>query len=114
MCLVAKVGEMSWIAYSSCSALTAWSITLRLAEKYCLKRTVVKNSHPDRPDAIYILGRRNSCFVLQGSREDVSRWTGQDLEQKDGSVADLVYLGIRLRSLAILLLVLIVIPNGTT
>lgn len=114
MSLVAIVGDMSWVGYSSCSALTAWSITLRLAERYCLKQTVVKNTHPDQPDAIYILGRRNSCFILQGSREDVSRWTGQGLEQRDGSGVDLVCWCMRLGSLAILLLVLIVIPNGTT
>lgn len=114
MVFIAMVGNTSWVGYSACIGLTAWSMMVRLAERYALKQTTVKASEADQPDAIYILGRRNSCFILHGSRKDVSKWTGQGLEQKEGLVADLICLGIRLGSLATLLYLLIVIPNGTT
>ena len=114
MTFTSMIGDTSWIGYSACTGLTAWSIIVRLAERYCLNPTTVKASQSDQSDAIYILGRRNSCFVLQGSRKDVSKWTGQGLEQKEGEIVDLIYLGMRIGSLAMLLYLLIVIPNGTT
>jgi hypothetical protein len=114
MAFTCLIGDMSWIGYSACSGLTAWSIIVRLAERYCLEPTTVKASQPDQSDAVYILGRRSSCLVLQGSRRDVSKWTGQGLEQKKGEIVELICLGMRVGSLVLLLYLLVVIPNGTT
>jgi hypothetical protein len=111
---VLLLGEASWIGLSACFSLIGWSIILRLWEKYCLKLATVNAHGPDQPDAVYILGRRNSCLVLQGSRKDVLEWTGQGLEQREGDAIDLICTGMRIGSLAMLLYLLIVIPNGTT
>lgn len=73
----------------------------------------VRPSNPDQSDAIYILGRRNSSLVIQGSRADVVRWTGQGIEQRDGLLPEALCMFIRIGSLIMLLFILTTIPNGT-
>jgi hypothetical protein len=87
---------------------------LRVGERYCLQPAIWKAFQAGHSDAIYVLGRRNSCFILQGSRKDVVKWTGQGLEQKEGELVERLCVGMRIGSLALLLYFLIVIPNGTT
>jgi hypothetical protein len=108
------LGETTWIGLSACVLLTAWSIILRVGERYCLQPAIWKAFQAGHSDAIYVLGRRNSCFILQGSRKDVVKWTGQGLEQKEGELVERLCVGMRIGSLALLLYFLIVIPNGTT
>jgi hypothetical protein len=108
------LGETTWIGLSACVLLTAWSIILRIGERYCLQPATWKAFQAGQSDAIYVLGRRNSCFILQGSRKDVVKWTGQGLEQKEGELVERLCTGMRIGSLAVLLYLLIVIPNGTT
>ncbi|KAL2066579.1 hypothetical protein VTL71DRAFT_2650 [Oculimacula yallundae] len=107
------LGETTWIGLSACGLLVAWSIILRTGERYCLGSTSWKGHQPDQSDAVFVLGRRNSCFILQGSRKDVVKWTGQGLEQKEGEFFDWLCTGMRIGSLALLLYILVVIPNGT-
>lgn len=114
MAFAVVIGETSWIGLSACFSLIGWSIVLRLWERYCLKLATVKAYGPDQSDAIYILGRRNSCFILQRSRKEVLKWKGQGLEQREGEEIDLICTGTRIGSLAMLLYLLIIIPNGTT
>ncbi|KAG4431449.1 hypothetical protein IFR05_013061 [Cadophora sp. M221] len=107
------LGETTWIGLSACVLLVAWSIILRMGERYCLGPASWKGHQPDQSDAVYVLGRRNSCFILQGSRKDVVRWTGQGLDQKEGELVEWLCTGMRIGSLALLLYILVVIPNGT-
>jgi len=106
--------DTSWIGLSASVTLTTWSMILRTTERYCLQPTVSKAFDPDQHDAIYILGRRNSCFVLEGSRIDVANWTGQGLEQRSGDFIEILFIAMRIGSLLVLLYMLIVVPNGTT
>jgi hypothetical protein len=108
------LGETTWIGLSASVLLTMWSIILRVGERYCLEPAAWKAFQAGQSDAIYVLGRRNSCLILQGSRKDVVKWTGQGLEQKEGELVERLCTGMRIGSLALLLYLLIVIPNGTT
>jgi hypothetical protein len=38
-------------------------------------------------DAVYFLGRRNSCLVLEGSRRDITAMTGQGVRMHDDASA---------------------------
>jgi hypothetical protein len=42
------------------------------------------------------------------------KWTGQGLEQKEGELVERICMGMRIGSFALLLYLLVVIPNGTT
>lgn len=105
---------LSWIGIGNATIFVAWSIIVRLLERHCTEPASLHISRPDEEDAIFILGRRNSCFILEGHREDVAKWTGRGIRQKEGrDVEFLVYL-MRLGSLVVILFVFITIPNGTT
>jgi hypothetical protein len=67
-------------------------------------------SSPKDPDEIVILGRRESCLVLEGTREAISKWTGQGVEPKSVVVEGIIRWG----SFIVLLLIFILVPNGTT
>jgi hypothetical protein len=97
-----------------------WSILLRLVE-YANVRPAPVNimniTDSNSPDAIFIMGRDNSAFVLEGSRKDVKNWTGRGLVYSDhplGISAGVWQTFTRLGSLLVLLFTFTVIPNGST
>ncbi|KAI9822642.1 MAG: hypothetical protein M1827_000361 [Pycnora praestabilis] len=107
--------DIPGIGISISGSFLLWSMFLRIAEGHCIGP--VRFHSPTRPhdkDAVIFMGRRNSCFVLEGSREDVSRWTGLGLEQKEDRLAVILTNLMRFGSLLQLLFIFAVIPNGTT
>ena len=104
----------TWIGTSSCASLTILSIFMRLVENRCLEVPIHPPSAPKDLDAVIFMGRRNSCFVLEGSREDVARWTGFGLQLRRGSRYKIGEASVRLTSLVLLLYIFVTVPNGST
>lgn len=110
----------TWIGVTNCTAFTGWSVILRIIERLNIRPAEIdhsKTAGPENPDAIFILGRRNSAFVLEGTRRDIKTWTVRGLQYRKSS------LGVpswawqtftRLGSLTMLLFIFSSIPNGST
>jgi hypothetical protein len=65
-------------------------------------------SKPEDPDAICIIGRNNSVFVLEGSHKDIKDWTSRD------TLPAVTCQGFTpAGSFLVLLLVFSAIPNGS-
>lgn len=107
--------RFTWIGLSNCFALTAWSITIRLIDHYCIQ--VAKHdesSNPNKEDAVVILGRRNSCFILRGFRKDVARWTDWDLHHDKKAHHQILDAFVRIGTLSLMLFIFTTLPNGST
>jgi hypothetical protein len=113
MITLAILPDTSWIGIVNCAVLPGWSIALRVIESHCTYIATNSPSQPDHPDSVIIIGRRNSCFVLEGSRRDISRWTGLGVEVKDSNYSKFIEYFTRIITLLILVFVFISIPNGT-
>jgi hypothetical protein len=98
---------------------------LRLIEFHCVRPRPYKSqiTKPTDPDAIFVFGRRDSCFVLEGSRSEIKEWTACGLyfictSKHEGALDQLLttfWKGFsQLGSLALLLLIFTSIPNGST
>lgn len=79
----------------------------------------MKPSFPDEHDAAIFLGRRNSAFIIEGSRQDVLRWTGTGLDYRrdvsrlwQTSLAYLHWIA-RIGTFLLLAFVFCTIPNGS-
>ena len=108
-------GQMTWIGLSACAALVGWSIFIRLAESYCLKlKPHTEVSDKEKPDAMVLLGRRNSCFLLEGNRAEIERWVDWDITFEDGLSYTILDSFVQLGSLMLLLYIFITMPNGST
>jgi hypothetical protein len=110
----------TWVSYATCSAFTGWSIILRLVEYFnVIPATDGREqvNDPDGHDAVFIMGRNNSAFVLEGSRKDVKDWTGRGLTYRHDpcGISSSVWQGFtRLGSLMVLLFMFSAVPNGST
>ena len=108
---ICKTEGTTWIGLVTCILFPAWSIIVRLLE---MRNTYISENNqvtrPDDQDAIVILGRRESCLVLEGKRKTISKWSGQGV----APMSAFAEWTIRLGSLIILLAIFILIPNGTT
>jgi hypothetical protein len=115
-----KVPGTTWVSYATCAAFTGWSIVLRLVEYVNVIPATVAESEVDAPnelDAVFVMGRSNSAFVLEGSRKDVKEWTscGLTYRPKPWGVKASVWQGFtRLCSLMVLLFIFSAVPNGST
>ncbi|KAH7086803.1 hypothetical protein FB567DRAFT_526268 [Paraphoma chrysanthemicola] len=115
-----KTPGTTWVSYATCAAFTGWSIILRLVEYVNVIPAAVARSEvndPDELDAVFIMGRSNSAFVLEGSREDVKEWTSCGLTYRPDpwGVPASVWQGFtRLCSLMVLLFIFSAVPNGST
>ncbi|KAF3919026.1 hypothetical protein ABW21_db0200833 [Orbilia brochopaga] len=105
---------LTWIGYTNVFGFVGWSIIARLIDRYRMEKVVNHTSEPERDDAIFILGRRNSCFILKGKRKDLVEWTGCGIIQRDGVLAQAAEYIMRITSLIMILFVFLTIPNGTT
>lgn len=124
LCLLVYLPHVTWIGWVNCLCFSSWSMALRLFEKFSIyPRSRPRVSVPTELDAIFILGSSDSCFVLEGSREDIKKWTACELQFKGTAPHNSPYarrlaaLGqnmVRLGSFMLLLLVFVTIPNGTT
>ena len=114
MVFVAMIKSTSWIGFASCSVSTGWSVLVRLLDRYCLGLAKLSTSRGERPDAIFILGRRNSCFILDGSRFNIARWTGQGLAPGSGRFVRYAMAFTRIGTLAVITFIFATVPNGTT
>lgn len=112
--MLVLVDGTTWVGFSSCIIFSLWSVIIRLFDRYCMGLATLSTSRPDNLDAIFILGRRNSCFILEGRRGDIAQWTGQGLETRSGRLAEFLTGIMRAGSLAVILFIFIVIPNGST
>lgn len=104
----------SWIGIVGCLVLPLHAVFLRASEKLYSQLADLRTSDPDGIDAVYILGRRNSCLVLEGRRRDVTAMTGQGVRMRDGACAAWLAGATRVTTLLVLVFVFTVIPNGTT
>jgi hypothetical protein len=104
----------SWIGIAGCTILSIHSIILKVSERIYSQPAEIKPGDPKSFDAIYILGHRNSCFVLEGSREDILRMTGQGVRMREGKRAIWIANTTRIVTFLVLLFTFVVIPNGTT
>ncbi|KAK6354593.1 hypothetical protein TWF696_003735 [Orbilia brochopaga] len=105
---------LTWIGFTNVFGFVGWSVLARLIDRYCMEKVVHDPSEPDRDDAVFILGRRNSCFILKGKRKDLVEWTGCGVKQKNGRLAKAAEYIMRVTSLVVILFVFLTIPNGTT
>jgi hypothetical protein len=114
------VPNTTWIGKTNCCAFTGWSILLRLIEYFNIKLAKINDRRitgPTEPDAVYILGRNNSAFVLEGTRKDIKYWTTRGLVYQKSTlgVPCWVWQGFtRLGSLLMLLFIFSSIPNAST
>lgn len=113
MTLILHRESSSWIGFANCFLFPGWSVALRTAEKCCTGLAPIQPSRPNDHDAAVFLGRRNSCLVIEGSRADVSKWTGQGLRSKPDPISTHCQVFMRFGSLAVLLFVFSTVPNGT-
>lgn len=117
---IIKYYVATWVSLATCTAFTGWSILVRLIEYVNVVPSTSNEDHvndPDALDAVFIMGRSHSAFVLEGSRSDVKNWTSNGLIYKDrllGIPASAWQFFTRMGSLMILLLFLTAIPNGST
>ncbi|KAF3405486.1 hypothetical protein DPV78_002695 [Talaromyces pinophilus] len=111
----------TWVGFATCSVLTLWSIILRLMEWALVIPSSMNMSEiadPNSTDAIFILGRGASGLVLEGSRQDIKRWTSCGLVYRK-----LLYSRIparycqwftRVGTMAVVLFIFSTVPNGST
>ncbi|PMD65186.1 uncharacterized protein K444DRAFT_660310 [Hyaloscypha bicolor E] len=111
--LLAILPDTSWVGIVNCAVLPGWSIALRIIESQCIYIATSSPSQPDCLDSVIIIGRRNSCLILEGSRQDISRWTGLGVEVKDSVSSKFTEYFTRITTLLILVFVFVSIPNGT-
>ncbi|OTA68429.1 hypothetical protein K449DRAFT_398797 [Hypoxylon sp. EC38] len=104
----------TWIGLSGCLIFSIYSIILKVAERIYAQPADLGTSDIDDIDAVYILGRRNSCFVLEGSRGDIAKMTGQGLRMRKGRIATAIAKATRVGTFCVLVFIFAVIPNGTT
>jgi len=115
-----KVPGTTWVSYATCAVFTGWSIILRVVEYFNVIPAPAERSNvyePDSPDAVFIMGRNNSAFVLKGSRKDVKDWTSCGLMYRKApcGVPASVWQGFtRMASLLVLLFIFSAVPNGST
>jgi hypothetical protein len=113
-----KVPGTTWVSYATCGAFTGWSIILRLVEYVnVIPAKVDEVDDPNAFDAMFIMGRSNSAFVLEGSRKDVKYWTSRGLTYRSDplGVPTSVWQGFtRMCSLIVLLFIFSAVPNGST
>jgi hypothetical protein len=109
--------KTTWIGVANITLLTSWSIIVRLVEYLNMVPSKAKDvDRPDGPDAIFILGRDNSAFVLKGSRMDIKKWVTRGLiyEARSPNVEWILQGFTRFTSLAVLLFIFSTLPNGHT
>ncbi|KAF4470317.1 hypothetical protein FALBO_2797 [Fusarium albosuccineum] len=112
--------DTTWVGITNCAAFTAWSVLLRLIEMTNIQLGKVHDAKitlPEKKDAVYILGRNNSAFVLEGTRHDVKYWTtrGPVYQKRTMGVPSWVWQTFtRFGSLLMLLFIFSSIPNGST
>jgi hypothetical protein len=115
-----KVPGTTWVSYATCVGFTGWSIFLRLIEYInvipaSIAREDVHN--PDELDAVFIMGRSNSAFVLEGNRKCIKDWTSRGLTYRSEpwGVPACVWQGFtRMCSLMVLLFIFLAVSNGST
>ena len=111
----------TWIGVTICVALYLWSLVLRLVEWAMVVpalRSASEISDSGAVDAIFILGRDSSAFVLEGSRQDIKNWTSRGLVYRGylWSFIPTRYCQwfTRIGTMALLLFIFVTIPNGST
>lgn len=103
----------SWIGFVSCSVLVVVSMVLRLSDALTFQISSVQNTFPDNHEATVILGQRNSSLVLEGNRDDICHWTALGLETRLRRSETAWYTFTKALALSTLLLIFIIVPNGT-
>lgn len=112
--------DTTWVGVANCAAFTAWSVLLRLIEMANIKLGKVNDAKitlPEKQDAVYILGRNNSAFVLEGTRRDVKYWTTRGLVYQKSTLGVPAWVWqtfTRFGSLLMLLFIFSSVPNGST
>ncbi|KAI1198065.1 hypothetical protein F5X97DRAFT_163054 [Nemania serpens] len=112
--VVFRIDSSTWVGKSNLIALSIWSIFLRTLDAISLTPTKAMPSFPDKPDAAIFLGRRNSAFVLEGSRRDILQWTGLGLRRRPAPVLRKLHIIARVGTFLLLAFMFSTIPNGST
>jgi hypothetical protein len=117
---ICQSNQTTWVSLATCITFTGWSIIIRLIEYFNVAPSTSSQDHVNDPnalDAVFIMGRSNSAFVLEGSRKDVKSWTSSGLVYREhplGIPASVWQFFTRMGSLIVLLSFLTSIPNGST
>lgn len=109
MVILVLVPNSSWIGIANCIVSCSWAIIVRIVEWLTIETSPTNPTRPERQDAVIFLGRRNSGLVIEGTREDVCRWTGAGLRLLHPQTEYFTRLG----SFAVVLFTFITMPNGT-
>lgn len=104
----------SWIGMSSCIVLPSASMVIRLVERHLLEIRFTPHSSADAAGAAVIIGRKNSCVVIEGSRKDVAHMTEFGLQTKAGPMASTLEMLVRICALLLLLFIFVTTLNGST
>ncbi|KAI0152976.1 hypothetical protein GGR57DRAFT_468485 [Xylariaceae sp. FL1272] len=108
----------TWIGKSNLFAFAGWSVYLRGLDAISFVPAQNKSTDPQDPDAVIFLGRRNSAFILKGSRQDIGRWTGLGLRCRPSSekrpYLKCLQAVARAGTFVLLGYMFATIPNGTT
>lgn len=108
----------TWIGLINCAVSLLWSMILRIVEYYRIRPSDLSReviAEPDAPDAVFILGRSNSAFVLEGSRQQVKCWTARGLRYGNNPASAYISQCVtRIITFFVLVLVFVTIPNGST
>ncbi|KAK5630326.1 hypothetical protein RRF57_006041 [Xylaria bambusicola] len=76
------VKSVTWVGKSNFLAFALWSVYLRAVDAASFVPSKTTSSFPDSPDVAVFLGRRNSAFIIEGSRKDIVQWTGLGLSYR--------------------------------
>ncbi|KAJ3568000.1 hypothetical protein NPX13_g6571 [Xylaria arbuscula] len=114
-----RLRPCTWIGKSNLLAFAVWSIYLRTLDAVSFVPATTRISLPETPDSVVFFGRRNSAFILEGSRRDIIRWTGLGLRYRTlprnwrHFLKGLRILA-RIGTFLLLSFMFATIPNGTT
>ncbi|KAI1111775.1 hypothetical protein F5Y14DRAFT_300490 [Nemania sp. NC0429] len=109
-----QASSITWVGKSNLLALGIWSVFLRVLDAVSLTPSESKPLFPDRPDAVIFLGRRNSAFILEGTREDVLQWTGLGLRYRTAWGLKYLHIISRIGTLLLLAFMFLTIPSGSS
>jgi hypothetical protein len=107
----------TWVSQATCTIFTGWSVILRLAEHVAfVPASHTDIFHPDKTDAVFILGRDRAGILLEGRREDIKHWTSSGFVYRGmGGLSRGIWQGLtRVGTALVLLLIFAAVPNGST
>lgn len=112
------IQESTWIGIVNCVLLAGWSMVLRTVEYFRIRPSRIVQgtvTDPEKPDAVFFMGRSRSAVVIEGTRQEIKDWTSRGLSYHAGAVPNSICQSFtRLTTFLLLVFVFVTIPNGPT